>query len=205
MIIIRILSHAYKRSSGASARYGYHHSTPNLFICLRCNNLRDAANNQVLAVMGLTLLATALSALFASFILGIFQSNVFQPVMEVRVMRITRIVVDDDKIMWDLMLGVRNSGGTVLEIPRIDLMVDDETIAPTRLPGTRSVVFEVMPSELRVLRIIIANHDPSRSVSNDLGNGVVVFSDKRFNSSMMVSVRIIDSRGQIALITFTLP
>ncbi|HWQ17157.1 MAG TPA: hypothetical protein VNL13_04915 [Sulfolobales archaeon] len=169
---------------------------------MRRYDLNDALDNQVMVVAGLTLLATLLSALFASFVLGVFQGSTPQPAIDVRITRISKVAVVEDNVVWDLVLSVRNNGGLVLEIPYIDIVINDDIVTPTGSPNIRSPIpLTIMPGELKVLRIIITNHNDPRGMSND----AIVFSDKRFNSGTMMSLRITDSRGYMVLVTFTLP
>ncbi len=180
----------------------YYLDAPSPVIYLRLVGARYASNNQVAIVIGLTLLVTSLSALFASSILGIFQGGVSQAAMDVRIIKISRLVAGGDKIAWDVLISVRSSGSTVLEIPYVDLAIGDEAITPVSPSNTiYSPLLTIMPGEQKILRVIITNHDPSQlSISN-----AVIFSDARLASGMIVSIRIIDSGGRTALIVFTLP
>lgn len=177
-------------------------SNSSLSIYLRRGDLKNALDNQIMVVAGLTLLATLLSALFASFVLGVFQGSTSQPAIDVRVTRISKVAVVEDNVVWDLVISVRNNGGSVLEIPYIDIVINDDIVMPIGFLNIRSPIpLTIMPGELKVLRIIITNYNDPRSVSSD----TIVFSDKRFNSGTMMSLRITDSRGYMVLVTFTLP
>jgi len=187
-------------SSKGNVRYHYP-VISDLSIPLRCKALKNAANSQVIVVTGLTLLATLLSALFASFILGVFQGSASQPMIDVKVMRISKVAVVEDRVMWDVVLSIRNNGGVAFEIPYIDIVINDDIVTPTGFPNTRTHTPAVMPGELKVLRIVIINHDDPRTVGGD----AIVFSDKRFTSGTMISLRITDPKGYMVLIALPLP
>ncbi|MEM0471597.1 MAG: hypothetical protein QXX84_01725 [Sulfolobales archaeon] len=170
---------------------------------LWCKALKNATNSQVIVVTGLTLLATLLSALFASLILGVFQgsASLEDSKIDVRVMRISRVAVVEDRVMWDLVLSIRNNGGLAFEIPYIDIVINDDIVTPAGFPNTRTPALAVMPGELKVLRIVIINYNDPQTVGSD----AIVFSDKRFTSGTMISLRITDSRGYMVLVTLPLP
>lgn len=190
--------------------YSHYLVISNLPTRLWCKALKNATNSQVIVVTGLTLLATLLSALFASLILGVFQGSASQPMIDVRVMRISidvrvmrisRVAVVEDRVMWDLVLSIRNNGGLAFEIPYIDIVINDDIVTPAGFPNTRTPALAVMPGELKVLRIVIINYNDPQTVGSD----AIVFSDKRFTSGTMISLRITDSRGYMVLVTLPLP
>ncbi len=183
--------------------YSHYLVISNLPTRLWCKALKNATNSQVIVVTGLTLLATLLSALFASLILGVFQgsASLEDSKIDVRVMRISRVAVVEDRVMWDLVLSIRNNGGLAFEIPYIDIVINDDIVTPAGFPNTRTPALAVMPGELKVLRIVIINYNDPQTVGSD----AIVFSDKRFTSGTMISLRITDSRGYMVLVTLPLP
>lgn len=201
MIINMICYRSCERSSRTNIRCNYNLKASSPVIYLRGVDTRYALSSQAAAVIGLTLLATSLSALFASFILGIFQGGISLSVADVRIIKISRLVAGSDKAAWDVSIGIKNSGSEILQIQYIDLTIGDEVITPISIPGTAShTQLTVMPGEQKILRVIIANYDPVQLGANN----AVVFSDPRLSIGVMVSVRIIGSEGRTALINFTL-
>lgn len=202
MIIGMISYRCYKRFLKINTTCSHYLNAYSLVISIGRTGLRGSSNNQVIAVLGLTLLATSLSALFASFILGIFQGSVSQTGVDVRVIRISKISsLDNGDGVWDLMLNIYNNGGSILEISYIDLVIGYDSIAPSKPSDTGSAMPRIMPGEQKILKIVITNGKAAHSVDSN----VIVFSDERLNSGVMVSLRIIDSGGHIVLIPFTLP
>lgn len=171
-----------------------------LAIYLGLGSMRSGSNNQVMAVIGLTLLATSLSALFASFILGIFQGSVSQQMIDIRVMRVSRIAAENDRAIWELTLSLRNNGHSILEIPYIDLIVADDTIIPRSSSTGASAPLRIMPGELRILRVIITNYNTTQTSGGD----AVIFSYKELREGITINLRIMDSEGHVVLIPLTL-
>lgn len=144
------------------------------------------------------LITVVLAAMFAAFVLGAFQSVVSQPVLEGRVLRVVRIGSSMDGTLWSVMISLRNPGSSPVSVSSIDLVTDSRVEKP--LGGFTGIT--IAPGGSVTLNIVISG---SGSNVTRVSGDVMVFVSPDLLGGSWISLRIIDSRGNVWLVSFALP
>lgn len=152
----------------------------------------------IIATVILVLITVVLAAMFAAFVLGVFQSVVSQPVLEGRVLRAVRVGGSGEGVLWSVMISLRNSGPSPVSVTSIDLIVDSRVERP--LNGFAG--FTLSPGESVVVDVVLSN---SSAAAAKVSGNVAVFASPDLLGGSWISLRLIDSRGNVWLISFAIP
>jgi len=155
----------------------------------------------IMVVSAMIALSVVMSAVFASYTIGLFYGAYHRGAVDIAVMSSSKIDGSGGKAMWSVTLALRNIGGYSIEISYIDLLAGSAEIKPQLSMSPRAApLLKVSPGERMLISLLISNHD-----INHRPEGYLVFIDTGLSSGMWVSVRLIEDSGNVYLISFPLP
>jgi len=159
----------------------------------------DAA--PVLTVTAMVVLSVVMSAVFASYTVGLFYGAYQRRGVDIAVMGSSKIEEPGGRAIWSVTLALRNIEEHPIEISRVDLSAGGAPVGSqiSMSPGAGSLL-RLYPGEVRLVDIVISNYNVTQSP-----NGSLVFVDTRLSSGMWISLRLVDHTGSIYHISFPLP
>lgn len=156
--------------------------------------------NPILVVIITVMFSVAMSAIFASYVVGIFQDSIPPRNAEIRVMNIAKLKDSSDKVMWNIDLSIKNRGEGPIEFKYIDFSISGASIQHSEDYSKRALSLSIGPNESRLINLLITNHPDINRQGHAL-----IFVDNKISEGTWITIHFIDDRGNMYQIILQLP